>query len=136
MTKTPYLLFAAVSGIIAPVSARQAQESLSISEYVEAQITIIQSATELLNIKSIASAPQEVAAGISQLTGFIYQLKAVKPQVREEDKALMQTEYGEKAKAAATALNQALTRTINSNFYNSQELAESIQQFSNAFQTL
>ena len=136
MTKTPYLLFAAVSGIIAPVSARQAQESLSISEFMEAQITIIQSATELLNIKSIASAPQEVAAGISQLTGILHQLKAVKPQVREEDKALMQTEYGEKAKTAATALNQALTRTINSNFYNSQELAESIQQFSNAFQTL
>ena len=136
MTKAPYFLLAAVPGIIAPVSAQQSQESLNVSEYMEAQIAIIQSATELLNIKSIASAPQEVAAGINQLTGIIYQLSSVKPQVNAGDKALMQTEYGQKAQTAATALHQALANTIKGKFYNSQELAESLQLFADALQTL
>ena len=103
---------------------------------MEAQIAIIQSATELLNIKSISSAPQEVAAGLNQLTSIIHQLSSVKPQVRAEDKALMQTEYGQQGQAAATSLHQALANTIKNKFYNSQELAESLQLFADALQTL
>ena len=111
-------------------------QDISASEFVEAQIAIIQSATELLNIKSIASAPQEVAAGINQLTGIIHQLSSVKPQASAEDKALIQTDFDQQGQAAATALHQALANTIKNKFYNSQELAESLQLFADALQTL
>ena len=136
MNKLPFLLLAAVSVMTAPADAQQHVESLGVSEYLEAQINVVNSAAQLLNIKSIANAPQEVAAGINQLTGILHQLRAAKPHTDAADNARMQTEMGQEAQTAAATLHQALATTIKNDFYHCQELVEALQQFANALQKL
>jgi hypothetical protein len=136
MTHVFPVLFAAVPALVAPAYAQQPDQTISASEFVEAQIAIIKGMTGLLTVKGIESSPQTVAGGVNQLAGMILQLAAVKPAATAEDAAIIETELADEARAAATELQRALETTVERNFYNSQELAEAIQNFVSAFQSL
>lgn len=136
MHRTAFFFCAVLPAIIAPAAAQQTNEGLTASDFVAAQITIIRSMTELLSIKGIENAPQEVATGINQLAAMVQQLAAMKPAAGAGDAAVVETELADQARAAATGLQQALERTAASNFYNSQELADAVQNFASAFQSL
>ena len=136
MNKSTYLLFGALPAIIAPAMAQQSDVSISAADFVQTQIAIIKSMTELLTMQGIAEAPQEVAAGINQLAGMVQQLAALQPKATAEDAAIIETELADKARTAALELQQALEATVERNFYNSQELADAIQNFAASFQAL
>ena len=136
MTRVSTVLFAALPALIAPAAAQQMEQTISASEFVEAQLAIINGMTSLLTIKYIAQDPKSVAAGINQLTGMVQQLAAVKPVATAEDAAIIETELADKARTAATGLQQALEITVERNFYNCQELAEAVQGFAAAFRSL
>lgn len=130
------VLFATLPALVAPVSAQQTEETISTSEFVETQLAIIKGMTGLLTVKGIENAPETVAAGINQLAGMVHQLAALKPAATAEDAAVIETELADQARAAALELQQALETTVERNFYNSQELADAIQNFAAAFQSL
>lgn len=136
MHRTAYVLCAALTAIVAPAAAQPTDESITASDFVAAQITIIKGMTGLLTIKGIENAPQDVAAGINQLAAMVQQLAAMKPAAGAEDAAVVETELADQARAAATGLQQALQATADRNFYNSQELADAVQHFATAFQSL
>lgn len=136
MTRTALAFIAALPAMVAPVAAQQTAEAISATDFVNAQIAIIEGAAELLSIKGIEESPQEVASGINQLAGIVQQLAAMKPAASSADIALIETELADKARAAAAKLQKALETTIQRNFYNSQELADAIQNFAMSFQTL
>lgn len=63
-----YRLLPALVAILAlPAPAQNGGEKLSGAQYVETQLTLLTGVTEMLNIPSLADAPDEVAAGIQQL---------------------------------------------------------------------
>lgn len=136
MTRTAFAFIAALPAIVAPAAAQQPADAISATDFVNAQITIIEGMTELLSIKGIEKSPQDVATGINQLAGIVQQLAAVKPTASSADAALVETELADKARAAATKLQQVLKNTAERNFYNSQELADAIQNFALSFQAL
>ena len=136
MTRTALTIFAALPAIVAPAAAQQESEGVTATDYVSAQITILEAATELLQIKGIETAPQEVAAGINQLAGYVHQLAAMKPTDSTAAAKMVEAELADKAHAAATSLQHALQTTSDQNFYNSQELADAIQNFAQSFQAL
>ena len=136
MTRVLPVLFAALPALVAPAVAQQADQTISVSEFVEAQIAVINGMTELLSVKGIEKDPQPVADGINQLAGMIHQLAALKPVATAEDAAIIETDYADKARAAATELHRVLELTVERNFYNSQALAEAVQNFAAAFRTL
>lgn len=136
MTRTAFAFIAALPAIVAPATAQQPADAISATDFVNAQITIIEGMTELLSIKGIEKSPQDVATGINQLAGIVQQLAAVKPTASSADAALVETELADKARAAATKLQQVLKNTAERNFYNSQELADAIQNFALSFQAL
>lgn len=130
------VLFAALPALVAPAMAQQAEENISATDFVEAQLAIVKGMTELLQMKGIENDPQSVANGINQLAGMVQQLAALQPQATAEDAAIIETELADKARTAALELQQALEATVERNFYNSQELADAIQNFAASFQTL
>lgn len=136
MTRTAFAFIAALPAIVAPAAAQQPADAISATDFVNAQITIIEGMTELLSIKGIEKSPQDVATGINQLAGIVQQLAAVKPTASSADAALVETELADKARAAATKLQQVLKNTAERNFYNCQELADAIQNFALSFQAL
>ncbi len=136
MTRVLPVLFAAMPALVAPAAAQQADQTITASEFVEAQIAVIKGMTELLSVKGIEKDPQTVAGGINQLAGMIHQLAALKPVATAEDTAIIETELADQARTAATELHQALETTVERNFYNSQELAEAVQNFAAAFRSL
>lgn len=136
MTRTALTIFAAMPALMAPAAAQQESEGVTATDYVSAQITILEAATELLQVKGIATAPQEVAAGLNQLAGFVQQLAAMKPTDSTAAAKMVEAELADKAHAAATCLQRALQTTADHNFYNSQELADAIQNFAQSFQAL
>ena len=136
MTRVLPVLCAAIPALIVPAEAQQVGQDISASEFVEAQIAIIQGMTGLLTIKGIEKEAPTVAAGINQLTGMIQQLAPLKPAASAQDAALIETELADKARTSAAALQRALEKTVENNFYNSQELAEAIQNFAAAFRML
>ena len=136
MNKSTYLLFGALPAIIAPAMAQQSDVSISASDFVQTQIAIIKSMTELLTMQGIAEAPQEVAAGINQLAGMVQQLTTLKPVATEADKEMIETELADQARTAALELQKALEATVANNFYNSQELADAVQNFARSFKSL
>ena len=66
MNKSTYLLFGALPAIIAPAMAQQSDVSISAADFVQTQIAIIKSMTELLTMQGIAEAPQGAAAHHAQ----------------------------------------------------------------------
>lgn len=130
------VLFAALPALVAPAMAQQAEENISASDFVEAQLAIVKGMTELLTVKGIENDPVSVANGINQLAGMVQQLAALQPQATAEDAAIIETELADKARTAAQALQRALEATVERNFYNSQELADAIQNFAASFQAL
>ena len=143
MTRVLPVLCAAIPALIVPAEAQQAGQDISASEFVEAQIAIIQGMTGLLTIKGIEKeAPTvekeapTVAAGINQLAGMIQQLAPLKPAASAQDIAIIETELADKARTSAAALQRALETTVENNFYNSPELAEAVQNFVAAFRML
>ena len=73
---------------------------------------------------------------VNQLVGMIQQLAPLKPAASAQDAAIIETELADKARTSAAALQRALEKTVENNFYNSQELAEAIQNFAAAFRML
>lgn len=136
MTRTALAFIAVLPAIVAPATAQQTADAISATDFVNAQITVIEGMTELLSIKGIEKSPQDVATGINQLASIVQQLAAVKPTASSADAALIETELADKARAAATKLQQVLETTAQRNFYNSQELADAIQNFAMSFQAL
>ena len=136
MNRITPVFFAALPALVAPAMAQQAEENISATDFVEAQLAIIKGMTELLQVKGIENDPQSVANGINQLSGMVQQLAALQPQATAEDAAIIETELADKARTAALELQQALEATVERNFYNSQELADAIQNFAASFQTL
>lgn len=136
MNRITPVLFAALPALVAPAMAQQAEENISASDFVEAQLAIVKGMTELLKMKGIENDPQSVANGINQLAGMVQQLAALQPQATAEDAAVIETELADQARAAALELQQALEATVERNFYNSQELADAIQNFAASFQAL
>ena len=136
MTRTAFTIFATLPAIVVPAAAQQENGGITATDYVSAQITILEAVTELLQIKGIADAPQEVAAGINQLAGYVHQLAAMKPTDSTAAAKMVEAELADKAHAAATSLQHALQTTADQNFYNSQELADAIQNFAQSFQVL
>lgn len=130
------VLFSALPALVAPAMAQQAEENISATDFVEAQLAIIKGMTELLQVKDIENDPQSVANGINQLAGMVQQLAALQPKATAEDAAIIETELADKARTAAMELQQALEATMERNFYNSQELADAIQNFAASFQAL
>lgn len=130
------LALSAAPAFICTVNAQELDHSLSAAEFVQAQIHLLQGVTQILNIKHIAEAPQEAAAGINQLSGCILQLAASKPTATPEEIATIHTDIGTDAKAITSSLQQALQKTIDNNFYNSQELLTAIQHFVSCMQQL
>lgn len=130
------VLFSALPALVAPAMAQQAEENISATDFVEAQLAIIKGMTELLQVKGIENDPQSVANGINQLAGMVQQLAALQPKATAEDAAIIETELADKARTAAMELQQALEATMERNFYNSQELADAIQNFAASFQAL
>ena len=135
MNRITPVLFAALPALVAPAMAQQ-EENISATDFVEAQLAIIKGMTELLQVKGIENDPQSVANGINQLAGMVQQLAALQPQATAEDAAIIETELADKARTAALELQQALEATVERNFYNSQELADAIQNFAASFQAL
>ena len=131
-----HFILAAVPALVAPAQAQLQSETLSASDFVQAQMNILKGITEMLNIKQIASDPQEVAAGINQLSGMLVQLAACKPTATPQEIATINAEMGDETMAIASALQQALQKTADNNFYNSQELLAAIQNFVAAMQSL
>lgn len=136
MHRSAFVFCAALPAIVAPAAARQTDESITATDFVAAQITIIKGMTEMLTIKGIENAPQDVAAGINQLAAMVQQLAALKPAAGAEDAAVVETALADQARAAAAGLQQALQTTADRNFYNSQELADAVQNFATAFLSL
>ena len=136
MNRITPVLFAALPALVAPAMAQQAEENISATDFVEAQLAIVKGMTELLQMKGIENDPQSVANGINQLAGMVQQLAALQPQATAEDAAIIETELADKARTAALELQQALEATVERNFYNSQELADAIQNFAASFQAL
>ena len=130
------VLFAVLPAIVAPAMAQQTEENISASDFVEAQLAIIKGMTELLTVKGIENDPVSVANGINQLAGMVQQLAALQPQATAEDAAIIETQLADQARTAAMELQQALEATVERNFYNSQELADAIQNFAASFQAL
>lgn len=131
-----HFILAAVPALVAPVQAQEQGEALSASDFVQAQMNILKGITEMLNIKQIADAPQEVAAGINQLSGMLVQLAGCKPTATPQEIATINAEMGDETREVASALQQALQKTADNNFYNSQELIAAIQNFVAAMQSL
>ena len=136
MNKYLPLALISVPAIICPSHAQDMGKTLSASEFVQAQMNILKGVTELLNIKSIADAPQEVAASINQLSAMLVALAQYKPVTTPEEVALIETEFTEETKEVSLALQQALQKTVDMNFYGSEELLAAIQNFANSMQQL
>ena len=64
------------------------------------------------------------------------QLTTLKPVATEADKEMIETELADQARTAALELQKALEATVANNFYNSQELADAVQNFAMSFQAL
>lgn len=136
MIPCKHFILAAVPVLVAPAQAQLQSETLSASDFVQAQMNILKGVTEMLNIKQIANDPQEVATGINQLSSMLVQLAACKPAATPQEIAIINAEMGTEAKAVSVALQQALQKTVDNNFYNSQELLAAIQNFVAAMQGL
>ena len=67
---------------------------------------------------------------------MLVQLAACKPAATPQEIAIINAEMGTEAKAVSIALQQALQKTVDNNFYNSQELLAAIQNFVAAMQGL
>ena len=66
----------------------------------------------------------------------LQQLAALQPKATAEDAAIIETQLADQARTAAMELQQVLEATVERNFYNSQELADAIQNFAASFQAL
>lgn len=136
MIRPTLTLLTALPGIVIPATAQQTSQEISASEFVESQMAIIKGMTALLSVKGIESNPQAVAGGIDKLSEMVWKLSTIKPAHDPRQAALVETELADQARAAAQGLQYALERTVEKNFYNSQELATAIQGFVAAFQSL
>lgn len=134
-----HLLFPAIVAILAlPTQAQNGGEKLSGAQYVETQLTLLNGVTEMLNIPSIANAPDEVATGIQQLTGHLRVLAAYKQEIPASELEKAQAVANKKARthAAGQAFLAAINKTAANNFYNSSKLADAIRELSVALELL
>lgn len=134
-----YRLLPALVAILAlPAQAQNGGEKLSGAQYVETQLTLLTGVTEMLNIPSLADAPDEVAAGIQQLVGHLRVLAAYKQEIPAPDLEKAQSAANKKARthAVGQAFLAAINKTAANNFYNSSKLADAIRELSLALKLL
>lgn len=130
-------MFTGIS-LAASAFAQTAPENMTAAQYVETQMVIIQGVTNMLNVKTIAEGPDEVAEGICQLTAYLEALTANKAQLPAEELTKAQAEAKKKARTHAIGRDflAAINKTSDNKFYNSQKLAEAIFAFSKALEQL
>lgn len=129
MHKSLSLLFLAVPAIVSPVSAQAAYETLSVSEFVQAQMNLLRGLSDILNSPDTARDPQKAAISINAISNVLASLATAKPEATMEEIAALQTELGDEPKQVAIALQQALQKIVSHNFYNSPELQTAVMNF-------
>lgn len=129
MYKFAYLALAAVPAMVAPASAQE--QTITVKEYIDFQMVLLDGATKLLTIESIAEAPGEVAAAMNQLTQYAAALVSLKNTLNADDLAAAQgnLETDPIAQATGVAFVKAVNDLADKKFHNSDELAKAVQQF-------
>lgn len=129
MYKFAYLALAAVPAMVAPASAQE--QTITVKEYIDFQMAILDGATKLLTLESIAEAPGEVAAAMNQLTQYAAALVSHKNKLNADDLAAAQgnLETDPIAQATGAAFVKAVNDLADKKFHNSDELAKAVQQF-------
>lgn len=117
------------SVLVAPALAQE--QAFTVEDYIKTQMALLNGMTELLNSKSIADAPGEVAAAVNQLNQYAAVLVNLKGQLNADDLAVAQGQLEVDAAAQATgvAFIAAVNALAEKQFYNSNELATAVQQF-------
>ncbi len=132
MNKIYRLTVAAVIIISGATQAEASTDRLSGAQYVKTQLTLLNGITEMLNIPTIADGPDEVADGIRQLIVYLRCLVAYKEKIPAEEltKAEAAANRNKRTCTIGQAFLDAINKTANNNFYNSNKLAESIRELS------
>ena len=132
MTRFAYIALAAVPAMVAPAVAQE--ETLTVSDYIQAQLALLDGVTELLNMPTIAQDPSDAAKGVQQLTQYAAALASLKGQLNADELAAAQgaLESDPAAQAIGAGLIAAINKLADNNFYNSAELANAVQQFAAA----
>ena len=128
MNKFAYLAFATVPAMVAPASAQE--QTFTVKDYIDTQMAILDGVTKLLNLDSIAEAPGDVAAAINQMNQYAAALISLKDQLNADELAAAQgnLEGDPIAQMIGSSFMKAVNDAADKNFYNSNELAQAVQQ--------
>ena len=128
MNKFAYLALAAVPAMVAPASAQE--QTFTVKDYIDTQMAILDGVTKLLNLDSIAEAPGDVAAAINQMNQYAAALISLKEQLNADELAAAQgnLEGDPIAQMIGSSFMKAVNDAADKNFYNSNELAQAVQQ--------
>ena len=128
MNKFAYLALAAVPAMVAPASAQE--QTFTVKDYIDTQMAILDGVTKLLNLDSIAEAPGDVAAAINQMNQYAAALISLKEQLNADELAAAQgnLEGDPIAQMIGSSFMKAVDDAADKNFYNSNELAQAVQQ--------
>ena len=128
MNKFAYLALAAVPAMVAPASAQE--QTFTVKDYIDTQMAILDGVTKLLNLDSIAEAPGDVAAAINQMNQYAAALISLKDQLNADELAAAQgnLEGDPIAQMIGSSFMKAVNDAADKNFYNSNELAQAVQQ--------
>ena len=115
--------------MVAPAVAQE--ETLTVSDYIQAQLALLDGVTELLNMPTIAQDPSDAAKGLNQLTQYAAALVSMKGLLNADELATAQgaLENNPAAQAVGAGFMQAVNRTMDNKFYNSNELATALRDF-------
>ena len=129
MTKFTYCALVVVPAMVATATAQE--QTITVKDYIDSQMAILDGMTKLLTLDTIAEAPAEVAEAINQLTQYASALVYMKSQLNADDLAAAQGNL--EADAVAQMTGAAFMKAVNDaaakNFYNSNELATAVQNF-------
>ena len=129
MNRFAYIALAAVPAMVAPAAAQE--ETLTVSDYIQAQLALLGGVTELLNMPTVAQDPADTAKGVQQLAQYAAALASLKSQLNADDLAAAQgaLESDPSAQIIGAGFIAAVNKLADNNFYNSSELATAVQQF-------
>ena len=114
--------------MVAPASAQE--QTFTVKDYIDTQMAILDGVTKLLNLDSIAEAPGDVAAAINQMNQYAAALISLKEQLNADELAAAQgnLEGDPIAQMIGSSFMKAVNDAADKNFYNSNELAQAVQQ--------
>ena len=115
--------------MVAPAAAQE--ETLTVSDYIQAQQALLGGVTELLNMPTVAQDPADTAKGVQQLAQYAAALASLKSQLNADELAVAQgaLESDPSAQIIGAGFIAAVNKLADNNFYNSSELATAVQQF-------